>query len=58
MWRLSFEEDVKDSDGLYKMSAVITKDGVIAGFGLKSIFYQRAWKSVRTADASTCAVPT
>lgn len=37
--------DVRESDGLFEMSAVIKRDEGVAEFGLKSIFYQGLGKS-------------
>lgn len=40
------KKDVRDSDGLFEMSAVIERDEGIAEFGLKSVFYQGLGKAV------------
>lgn len=39
------KRDVRESDGLFEMSAVVNRDEGVAEFGLKSILYQGLGKS-------------
>ena len=40
------KQDVRDSDGLFELSAVVKKDEGIAEFGMKSVFFQGFGKAV------------
>jgi hypothetical protein len=39
------KKDVRESDGLFEMSAVIERNEGVAEFGLKSVFYQGLGKA-------------